>query len=72
MVRRIILIEFEIDRVLTPDLGIANDVSALVSWANGNCANAQGWECAEFTARAIAAGGYIPGLRHGHRTSPTR
>lgn len=45
--------------------GISDDVNALVAWANGNCANAQGWECAEFTARAIAAGGYIPGLRCG-------
>jgi len=37
-------------------------VTSTVNWANGNCAASQGWECAEFTARAIAAGGFIPGL----------
>ena len=40
----------------------SSNVGALVTWANDNCASSQGWECAEFSARAIAAGGFIPGL----------
>lgn len=43
---------------------VGSSVSALTTWANANCANAQGWECAEFAARAIAAGGFIPGLSY--------
>lgn len=42
------------------------NIGDLVTWANDNCAQSQGWECAEFAARAIAAGGFIPGLRYAY------
>jgi hypothetical protein len=48
--------------VLAAKAVAGGSVPDLVKWADGNCAQGQGWECAEFTARSIAAGGFIPGL----------
>jgi len=40
----------------------AGGISAVVQFANDECGADGEWECAEFVARSIANGGYIPGL----------